>query len=209
MSFYCYYPPSSSSANPSVGTNSSAIPLSSTLIGGNDAGTLIPISVDASGNINVNLASPTGLATSANQVLMLEAYKDVFTAYDFAGKVVMVGTSDGSNNVSPLYSDSSGFLIVSNSLDFAPNISVTTPTPLASSFTIAAANATRVGLKIVNDTDVKLCVLYGDPATTTYYTVPIYPGSYWNMEKPIYRGIVTAICQSTPTGTLCVTEQSS
>lgn len=74
MAQYFYYPPvgGSSSANASVGPNGTAIPTSSTLIAGkNGSGVLTPVSVDSSGDINVNVISstlPTGSATAANQV---------------------------------------------------------------------------------------------------------------------------------------------
>lgn len=57
-----FYPPSSggSSANASVGLNGAAIPLSSTLIAGKGPGGLeTPVSVDSSGDINVNLVGGT------------------------------------------------------------------------------------------------------------------------------------------------------
>lgn len=71
--FYAQYPASSASANASVGTNGAPAPTSSTEIGGvNGGGNLTPVSVDNSGNVNVNVVSstlPTGGATAANQVL--------------------------------------------------------------------------------------------------------------------------------------------
>lgn len=52
------YPTSSSVNIPSVGANGSPIPTSSDLAGGkNGSGNLTPISVDSSGNINVNILS--------------------------------------------------------------------------------------------------------------------------------------------------------
>lgn len=55
-----YIYPASISTNPSVGTNGAPIPTSSTEIGGKGpTGNLTPVSVDASGNINVNLVGTT------------------------------------------------------------------------------------------------------------------------------------------------------
>lgn len=70
MSQYYRLPATSVNAtNPSVGTNSSGAPTSSTQIAGVDgAGDLIPVSVDASGAVNVSVvdsALPTGAATEA------------------------------------------------------------------------------------------------------------------------------------------------
>lgn len=58
MSFYLRYPSASASANPSVGTNGTAIPTSSTLIAGeNPSFNLQPLQTDASGNLLVSLAA--------------------------------------------------------------------------------------------------------------------------------------------------------
>lgn len=70
MSFFARYPvTSAASTNPSVGPNLDPIPLSSTLIGGEDpSGDLRPVAVDASGNIIVgSSALPVGAATEAKQ----------------------------------------------------------------------------------------------------------------------------------------------
>lgn len=73
MSFYSSYPASISS-NPSVGSNGAPIPTSSTEVAGtNPSGNLTPLSVDASGNLNVNVVStlpnplPVSGTVTANQ----------------------------------------------------------------------------------------------------------------------------------------------
>lgn len=74
MSFYSTYP-ASVSTNPSIGGNGGIAPTSSTEVGGVTPGGLLqPISVDSSGNQNVNVVSstlPTGAATAANQSLQI------------------------------------------------------------------------------------------------------------------------------------------
>lgn len=73
MSFFAQYPAISSgtTTNASVGPNGSTAPTSSTEIGGvNGSGNLTPVSVDNSGNVNVNVIAsplPTGAATAAKQ----------------------------------------------------------------------------------------------------------------------------------------------
>lgn len=58
--FFTFPPGFAVSTNPSVGNNSAAIPSESTLVGGKSpTSTLLPLSVDASGNLNVNLISST------------------------------------------------------------------------------------------------------------------------------------------------------
>lgn len=71
---YTYPPGFSTSVNPSVGTNGSPAPLSSTEVSGiNPTGNLQPLQTDASGNLLVSVDGSTGsgLATSANQVTEL------------------------------------------------------------------------------------------------------------------------------------------
>lgn len=158
---------------------------------------------------------PAGSATAANQLLeiadldsMLEAYKVVFDPYDFAGKVIMVGTADGSNNVSPLYSDSNGALLVSSYASVAGNASISNPAPGTSSFTLVAASPVRKGLIVVNDTDVNLFVSYYSTASSVFYTVRIESGGQWNMPAPIFTGEIFGASASTPTGNVLVTELS-
>lgn len=77
-----YTYPSAASSNASVGPTGTTAPTSATEIAGVNAGNLVPISVDSTGAINVNIASepgapfhvivdssalPTGASTSANQ----------------------------------------------------------------------------------------------------------------------------------------------
>lgn len=73
---YIFPPGFGTSSNASVGTNGSPIPTSSTEIGGkNGSGNLTPVSVDASGNVNVNVVTsplPAGSATAANQVTEID-----------------------------------------------------------------------------------------------------------------------------------------
>lgn len=84
MSFYAFYPSSSSSTNPSVGLNGSTAPTSSTEVGGIGAdGNLHALSTDNSGVLNVNTTSsvlPTGAATAANQTTEISRLTDIDTA---------------------------------------------------------------------------------------------------------------------------------
>ena len=66
MSFYASYPPAGSNA--SVSINGNPIPTSSTLIAGeNPSGNLQPVSVDANGDVNVNIVSAL-VPTSYNEI---------------------------------------------------------------------------------------------------------------------------------------------
>ncbi len=88
----------------------------------------------------------------------------------------------------------------------AATAAITNPTASASSFAIVASNPARIGLRVSNDTNQPMRVAFAATATTALYTLSIFPGSYWNMEKPIYTGAVSAICDGTPSGTVTATE---
>jgi len=92
--------------------------------------------------------------------------------------------------------------------DVSATSTITNPTPLATTFTVQAANANRKGLRVTNDTNGTLRLAFAATATTTAYTVPIYAGGYYNMEKPIYTGLISGICDSAPTGTVASTEST-
>jgi hypothetical protein len=68
---YIFPPGFASASNPSTGVNGIPVPLDSTLVGGKDpTGLLKAVSVDVSGNVNVNVGSsvlPTDAATAAKQ----------------------------------------------------------------------------------------------------------------------------------------------
>src|ERR1700677_4738329 len=93
MSFVAYYPPGSTSVNPSVGPNGGPIPGDATLVGGeNPSGNLQPLQTDSSGALivtpeagstgNVNLTEVGGAAitlgqkTSANSLPVVIASDD-------------------------------------------------------------------------------------------------------------------------------------
>lgn len=69
---YTYPPGFATATNASIGLNGVTAPTSSTEVGGiNNSGNLTPLSLDSSGNLNVNVTTsviPTGGATAANQV---------------------------------------------------------------------------------------------------------------------------------------------
>ena len=66
--FYAQYPGSASGSNASVAPSGGTAPTSATLVAGESAGLIVPVSVDPSGNVNVNVISGGGPSTvTANQ----------------------------------------------------------------------------------------------------------------------------------------------
>lgn len=81
MSQQYRYPNSAAVTVAAVGANGAPIPSQSILIGGvNPSANLQPISVDASGNVNVNIVGAGGGATAANQVLEITQLTNIDTA---------------------------------------------------------------------------------------------------------------------------------
>jgi hypothetical protein len=63
----------------------------------------------------------------------------------------------------------------------------------ASSVTLKASNASRMGLIIFNDSTAALYVKFGETASTTDFTVKILAGGYFELPFPCYTGKVDGI----------------
>lgn len=66
----------------------------------------------------------------------------------------------------------------------------------ATNVTLKAANASRRGLAIFNDSEAVLYVKFGATASSSSFTVKIAAGGYYEMPQPIYVGIVDGIWAS-------------
>ena len=88
-------------------------------------------------------------------------------------------TDDGSLNMQP----------VTAATGTASNVSGS-----ASSVTLLAANASRVGAMIFNDAANVLYVKLGATASTTSYTVQLAASAYYELpSSPIYTGVIDGI----------------
>ena len=106
--FYSFYPPTSSAANPSIGTNGTTAPTSATEVAGiNPSGNLQPLQTDAAGALITtssatsvqhvivdSSALPTGAATSANQTSGTQKTQIVDAVNAIAGPVQLIGTTN-------------------------------------------------------------------------------------------------------------------
>lgn len=77
----------------------------------------------------------------------------------------------------------------------------------ASSVTLAAANAARLALVIVNDSTAILYVAFAATASASSYTYQLQAGDILEMPAPGYTGIVTGIWASA-TGNARVSEMT-
>jgi hypothetical protein len=74
-----------------------------------------------------------------------------------------------------------------------------------SSTTLRAANTSRLGLAVFNDSTASLYIALAATASATAFTVFLAPGAYWVMDPPIYTGLVTGVWTAAA-GTARVTE---
>lgn len=84
--------------------------------------------------------------------------------------------------------------------------SVTAVAYSASNQTALASNANRKGAKLFNDTDGDAYVKLAATATTASFSVKIAAGGYYNLEVPVYTGIIDVIFSGGTAGNLLVTE---
>jgi hypothetical protein len=63
----------------------------------------------------------------------------------------------------------------------------------ASSVTLQASNAARMGWSIFNDSTSVLYLKYGTTASATSYTVQIPAGGYFEVASPVYTGRIDGI----------------
>lgn len=86
-----------------------------------------------------------------------------------------------------------------------PTSSVTQVASSATSVTLKASNANRLGLVIANDSTSTLYVKFGATASTTSYTIKLSPGALYETGETVYTGIVDGIWSSA-NGNAYVTE---
>jgi hypothetical protein len=75
----------------------------------------------------------------------------------------------------------------------------------ASSVTLLAANAARLGAYVFNDSASALYVKFGATASASSFTVKVAAGGYYELPHPCYTGLVDGIWDSA-TGNARVTE---
>ena len=83
---------------------------------------------------------------------------------------------------------------------------ITRVTASVTSVTLKAANSSRGGLLLYNDTKKDAFVKYGLTASATSFTILMRPRAHHFIDGPIYTGIVDAIWKAGATGAMQVTE---
>ena len=87
--------------------------------------------------------------------------------------------------------------------------SVSSVAASASSVSVLASNTNRRTGTFYNDCDKSCYLKFGTTASTSSFTVRIYPNGFFSMPYPVYTGAIDAIWEAAPTGALRVTEMTT
>jgi len=174
-----------------IASDQSAVPIS------DDGGSITvdgTVAATQSGTWNINNISgtvslPTGAATEST----LSTLNGKVTACN-TGSVTLASQVNPFTSALPVEPET-----VSSS-------SVTSTTASASSVTVLASNANRKLAVFVNDSDKIAYVKLGATASTTSYSYKLQPDSTLELAQPVYTGIIDAIWETSPTGSMRVTE---
>ena len=171
--------------------------------------------VGTANTVALDVAQSGGLATTASPAysnnnlypLSLDGYGDLRTlGY---GSVTSAAPSYSAGTPSPLSLDTAGNLRVSGSFavttDKSTTGTITSPAAATSSFTVLAANASRVLASVYNATNKTLYLAMAATASTSAYTVQVAVGAYFELSLT-YTGIITGISPAGVSGNVQVTE---
>lgn len=91
----------------------------------------------------------------------------------------------------------------------ASTATLTSVADAATSATILAANTSRMGAIIHNNSTAILYIKFGATASATSYTYRLEPNATWEMAAPVYTGIIDGIWSANASGSAYITEQTS
>lgn len=134
-----------------------------------------------------------------------------YTVYGLPGVYNSIPLTLNEGDGVALAVDISGRLIVSDTVALttteqkAATGTVSQVGDSATSVTLKAANTSRKGLSVFNDSTAILYLATAATASTTAYTVQLQQGDYWETVAK-YTGIVTGIWASDAGGNAYVTE---
>lgn len=128
---------------------------------------------------------------AAVQTSVLDTLKSAQNASDGSLNVVL-GASSGTSSVKETVAATATLSNVNDS---------------ATSVTVLASNANRLGATFFNDSTSSLYLKFGATASATSFTVLIAPQGYYELPTPhLYTGIVDGIWSSDASGAVRVTE---
>jgi hypothetical protein len=194
-----------------IASNQSAIPIT------DNSGSITvdgTVAATQSGTWNLNnitgtITLPTGAATEST----LAAKATETTLQSLNGKVTACNTNSvtigaqlpsGTNNIGDVD-------VLSLPSVVSATYSTSTVTSVVSagvSTSILASNVNRRMAIMVNDTDKNAYVKLGTTASTTSFSYKLTPGQTLELPTPVYTGAIDAIWDTSPTGSMRVTEIS-
>jgi hypothetical protein len=160
-------------------------------------------------NITGTVSLPTGAATEST--LAAKATESTLQSID--GKITACNTNSvtigaplpsGTNNIG----DVDVLTLPDVAIKNYASSSVTSVVSAAVSTSILASNANRRMAIMVNDTDKNAYVKLGTTASTTSFSYKLTPGQTLELPIPVYTGAIDAIWDTSPTGSMRVTEIS-
>lgn len=219
--------------NPSVSNTGAAVPSEATFIGGQvqilqsslTTGDLYPLSLTTAGLLRVdgsNVTQPVSGTITANAGSGTFTVSGTVTANAGTGNFTIIQSTASSLNATVVGlgsagSPSGGVLSVQGvsggqaipvsgtfTTDRASTSTLTSVAGVTSSVSLLASNANRVSATFWNDSTSLAYIALASTASTTAYTIKMFPGAYW--ELPItYTGAVSAIWGSA-NGNMRITE---
>jgi len=151
-------------------------------------------------NISGTVSLPTGAATETT----LSSLNGKVTACNTGAVTISTALPAGNNNIGDVDIASLPSVVAAT----YSSSSVTSVTSAATSTSILASNANRRMAIMVNDTDKNAYVKLGATASTTSFSYKLGPGQTLELPFPVYTGAIDAIWDSSPTGSMRVTEIS-
>ncbi len=149
-------------------------------------------------NVSGTISLPTGAATEST----LSTLNGKVTACNTGAVTISTALPAGTNNIG----DVDVLTLPDVAIKNYSTSAVTSVVSVATSTSILASNVNRRMAIMVNDTDRNTYVKLGATASTTSFSYKLSPGQILELPIPIYTGAIDAIWDSSPTGSMRVTE---
>ena len=185
-----------------IASDQSAIPIS------DDGGSITvdgTVAATQSGTWNINnitgtVSLPTGAATETT----LSTLNGKVTACNTGAVTISSALPAGTNNIGDV--DVASLPAVVDAT--YSSSSVTSVSAAATSTSILATNSSRRMAIMVNDADKNAYVKLGTTASTSSFSYKLTPGQTLELPTPVYTGAIDAIWDTSPTGSMRITEIS-
>lgn len=149
-------------------------------------------------NISGTVSLPTGAATEST----LSTLNGKVTACNTGAVTISSALPAGTNNIGDVDVLTLPAVVAATYSTSA----VTSVVSAATSTSILASNVNRRMAIMVNDSDKNVYVKLGATASTTSFSYKLAPGQTLELSMPVYTGAIDAIWETSPTGSMRVTE---